>query len=197
MLPIGFILKNTYKIQKHIASGGFGNTYAAVNINNNLIVAVKEFFMRGVNEYDAMNKVFVPNKDNEKLFNGQMNKFIREAQTLACLKNAHIVTVYDSFMDNNTAYYVMEFLEGKTIAQVIKENGKPFEEYKATNILIQVLDAVWVIHKKNIMHLDIKPANLIVNQNDDVKVIDFGASKMKDAGTDTIATYTPSYAPVE
>ena len=197
MLPIGFILKNTYKIQKHIASGGFGNTYAAVNVKNNLIVAVKEFFMRGINEYDNCNNVFVTNKDNEKLFNGQMNKFIREAQTLACLNNAHIVKVYDSFLENNTAYYVMEFLNGKTISQVIQENNHPFVEYKATNLLLQLLDAVWEIHKKSIMHLDIKPANLIVNNNDEVKVIDFGASKMKDAGTETIATYTPSYAPVE
>ena len=197
MLPIGFVLKNTYKIQKHIASGGFGNTYAAININNNLIVAVKEFFMKGINEYDNKYNVFVTNKENEELFEGQMNKFIREAQTLACLNNSHIVSVYDSFNQNNTAYYVMEFLQGNTISQIIHHNKTPFQEAKATNLLIQLLDALLEIHKKNIMHLDVKPANIIVNKFDEVKLIDFGASKIRESGTETIATYTPAYAPVE
>ena len=91
----------------------------------------------------------------------------------------------------------MEFLQGNTISQIIHHNKTPFQEAKATNLLIQLLDALLEIHKKNIMHLDVKPANIIVNKFDEVKLIDFGASKIRESGTETIATYTPAYAPVE
>ncbi len=197
MLPVGHILNKRYKIQKHIASGGFGNTYAAENLFDNSVVAVKEFFMKGINEYDQNFMVFVKDKDSEELFYGQRNKFIREAQTLACLNNSHIVRVFDSFNENNTAYYVMEFLKGDTLAQIIENNKMPIEEHAATNLLVQALDALMEIHKKNIIHLDIKPANIIVDQKGTVKIIDFGASKMRSTSTETIATYTPAYAPIE
>lgn len=197
MLPIGYILHNTYSIQKHIASGGFGNTYSAVSLKDAKTVAVKEFFMRGINEFDSNLNVIVSNSDNDELFASQKNKFLREAQTLACLNNSHIVKVYDSFLANNTAYYVMEYIEGQTVSQLINSRHVPLNESRATNILVQMLDALMEIHNKNILHLDIKPANIIVNSNDDAKIIDFGASKLQFTCNETVATFTPSYAPIE
>ncbi len=197
MLPVGFILKNTYKIQRHIASGGFGNTYEAINIHNNMVIAIKEFFMKTINIYDDNYNVVVANKDNESVFQEQREKFIREAQTLACLNNPHIVRVFDSFNANYSSYYVMEFLKGSTLSDIVGHSDNIFEESLATNLLIQVLNALHDIHNKNIMHLDIKPANIIVDDNYEVKIIDFGASKIQSNSTESVATYTPAYAPVE
>jgi len=197
MLPIGFILKKSYKILRHIASGGFGNTYEAIVINNNTRIAVKEFFMKSINDYDVDFNVVVKNHEELNLFQEQKEKFLREAQILACLNNPHIVKVYDSFNENSTAYYVMEFIEGNTLDNLVKSRMTPFKEFNAKNIFLQILNALHEVHSKNILHLDIKPANIILNTSGLVKIIDFGASKLQTISNNTVATYTPAYAPIE
>ncbi len=197
MLPIGHILKNNYQIVSYINSGGFGNTYLATSQKNNARVAVKEFFMKSINQYDAdMNVCVLDNKDLQ-VFSSQKNKFLREAQTLACLSNKHIVRVFDAFQENNTAYYVMEYIDGVTLSQLIKQRGGALSQEEATNVLIQMLDAVYAIHQKGLLHLDIKPANIMIDQEGVAKIIDFGTSKPQNTGNDTIATFTPAYAPLE
>ena len=196
MLPVGTVLNGVYKIVSHIASGGFGNTYVAVTLNNNTKVAVKEFFMKGINEHDDAGKVLVKDEDDEKLFYSQRDKFQKEAQTLACLKNSHIVGVFDAFIANNTAYYIMEFVDGENLSQIIKKSGK-LSENDASLLFLQIIDALYAIHQKGVLHLDIKPANVLVDKEGQAKIIDFGASKIQNAGNDTIASFTPAYAPLE
>lgn len=197
MLPVGYILKDKYRILGHIASGGFGNTYLAVTLANNVKVAVKEFFMKDINAYDENNNVVIANSNNRALFQKQMEKFLKEAQTLACIDNAHVVHVTESFQLNQTAFYVMEYVDGKTLAQIIKDNGAPLPIDKATDIFLQVADALYAIHKKAVLHLDIKPSNIMVDKAGVAKVIDFGTAKIYNEGTDTISTFTPAYAPME
>lgn len=197
MLPVGYILKEKYRILGHIASGGFGNTYLAVTLANNVKVAVKEFFMKNINAYDDDYHVLVSNPANTEIFQKQMRKFFNEAQTQACITNAHVVHVTESFLLNQTAFYVMEYVDGHTLAQIIKANAAPLAVDRATDIFLQVVDALYAIHQKGILHLDIKPSNIMVDKMGVAKIIDFGTAKLFNEGTDTISTYTPAYAPME
>ena len=197
MLPVGYILKEKYRILGHIASGGFGNTYLAVTLANNVRVAVKEFFIKSINAYDDNHQVIISNKNNEQLFQKQMRKFFNEAQTQACINNPHVVHVTESFLSNQTAFYVMEYVDGQTLAQIIKSNGKPLDHDKALDIFLQVLDALFAIHNKGILHLDIKPSNIMVDRTGTAKVIDFGTAKVAHGENETVSTFTPAYAPME
>ena len=202
MLNQGYILINKYRIERHIASGGFGNIYLATTLSGNVQVAVKEFYIKGVSQ-DVVNpqdpqdiKIVVPD-DKKELFETQKSKFCREAQIQACITNQHVVRVSETFNANNTAYYVMEYVEGQTLAQMIKERGKPFDEQEATSIFVQVADALFAIHAKNIIHLDIKPSNVMIDKNGTAKVLDFGAARLTTDNSNPVTVYTPAYAPME
>lgn len=203
MLNVGTVLHGTYRIDGYLSSGGFGNTYVATHINFNEKYAIKEFFMKGVNERDGNNTaVSVSNSEKVTEFNEQLEKFKKEARRLRKLNNSHIVRVYDLFDENATAYYVMDFINGENLKERLKRTGKPISEGAATNILIQVLDALQEVHSKGIWHLDLKPANVMIDADGTVKLIDFGASKQFNSKTGgalstSSVTYTNGFAPIE
>jgi len=203
MLKVGTILHGTYRIDSYLSSGGFGNTYVATHINFNEKYAIKEFFMKGVNERDG-NNTTVSVSNNEKVieFNEQLEKFKKEARRLRRLNNPHIVRVYDLFDENGTAYYVMDYINGENLKEKLKRTGQPISELEATKVLEQVLDALQEVHSQGIWHLDLKPANVMVDQNGTVKLIDFGASKQFNSKTGgalstSSVTYTNGFAPIE
>jgi len=202
-LPTGTLLQGgKYRIERVLGQGGFGITYLATHTTLGSLVAIKEFFIKGVNERDAdCTTVSVSNADNKEQFEQQRNKFLKEARRLSQLRNKHIVLVHDLFEDNGTAYYVMDFIEGQSLRNMIDQKGK-LEEELAWNCLNQMLEALEEIHSSNIWHLDIKPANIMLDSNGSFTLIDFGASKMVSDGNSTINTsiitaYTPGYAPIE
>ena len=192
-----------YCILKQIASGGFGNTYEVKNLYFDERYAMKEFFMKGINERDDnATSISVSNKDNREQFHNQLEKFKKEARRLRNLHNEHIVQVFDLFEENGTAYYVMDFVDGESLSHYLKKRSKPFKEDDVLQILSQVLDALGAVHEKNIWHLDLKPANIMMDKSGRVKLIDFGASKQmssKDGYTSTMTSmcYTAGYAPTE
>lgn len=202
LLPIGTILRGTYRIDSYISSGGFGNTYKATNIAFKECVAIKEFFMRGVSvRQDDNTTVSVSNTDNKDTFAAQLEKFKKEARRIRKLDNPHIVKVYDLFEENGTAYYVMDFINGGSLAHLLKKTGQPMSERGVLTILPQILDALDGAHKANILHLDLKPANIMIDQDGQVKLIDFGASKQLNvsggATASTAVGFTQGYAPLE
>ncbi len=202
MLPVGTVLNGKYRIDRYLASGGFGNTYAAYNVFLEEEVAVKEFYIRGVThrEGDSVS-VSVSNEENIGQFIDQKAKFMKEARRLRRLKNDHIVRVHDLFEENGTAYYIMDFVNGESLSSRLKRTGQPIGEQESLNILGQVLDALAVVHQQGIFHLDIKPANIMVDHEGNALLIDFGASKQMDqkggATASTGLCYTPGYAPIE
>ena len=196
ILPNGFLLNGKYTVRQHIASGGFGSTYIVTQNDNKALLAVKELFIKGVNQRDNTGNVIVPDQDNTKMFNSQRDKFIREARTLLAINNIHVVRVFDCFVQNNTAYYVMEFIDGMTLAQKVRNLG-PLNQREANAIFVQVLDALFAIHQQKVLHLDIKPANIMIDNKGIVKIIDFGTAKIVNDDPNTIATFTPVYAPLE
>lgn len=203
MLKVGTILHDTYRIDSYLSSGGFGNTYVATNIEFEERVAIKEFFMKGVTQRDDNQiTVSVSNALNSNSFLEQKEKFKKEARRLRKLKNEHIVKVHDLFEENGTAYYVMDYVDGENFAERLKRTGKPLTEQEVRNILPQILDALKAVHNAGIWHLDLKPANIMVDKAGIVKLIDFGASKQLNAQkggatTSTAITYTNGYAPRE
>lgn len=209
MLPVGTLLNGgRYKIVKHLSSGGFGKTYVVEKVfHKGELYAIKEFFIKGINARHE-NTVIVSNDENEETFNHQKEKFLTEAERLRDVENEHIVRVHDFFSDNGTCYYVMDLIDGESLNTV----KKPLKEEKVWDILNQALDALSTIHQKKTIenkkeriwvHLDIKPANLMVDKNGKITFIDFGASKQlsaKDSNSSismSQISFTKGYAPIE
>ena len=202
MLQVGTILHGTYKIESYLASGGFGNTYLAKNIEFDETYAIKEFFVKGVCQRDGNSTtISVSNVENSNSFEQQRDKFKKEARRLRSLSNPHIVKVYDLFEENGTAYYVMDYVDGENLSARLKRTKAPLAESEVRNYLNQILDGLEAIHNEGMFHLDIKPANIMVDSHDVVKLIDFGASKQQSTvGGATMSTgisYTNGYAPSE
>ena len=190
-----------YRIERVLGQGGFGITYLARNTVFDIDVAIKEFFMKDENDRDG-SSVTMPITTKQELFHGQMEKFKKEAKRMFAIKNEHIVGVQDLFEENGTAYYVMDYVDGENLAERLKRTGKPMSEQEVRDILPQILDALKSIHEAGIWHLDLKPANIMLDKNGNVKLIDFGASKQLNAQkggatTSTAISYTNGYAPRE
>ena len=128
------------------------------------------------------------------------NKFIKEAQNIAGLKHPHIISIYDVFEDNGTAYYVMEYLDHGSLADVVKRQGR-LAEADALSYTRQIADALRYIHARNMNHLDVKPGNILIDENNAAVLIDFGLSKRyDDEGNQTSTTpvgISHGYAPLE
>lgn len=202
MLQVGTILHGTYKIESYLASGGFGNTYLVKNIEFDETYAIKEFFVKGVCQRDGNSTtISVSNAENINSFEQQREKFKKEARRLRSLSNPHIVKVYDLFEENGTAYYVMDYVDGENLSTRLKRTNAPLAETAVRNYLSQILDGLEAIHNAGMLHLDIKPANIMVDSHYVVKLIDFGASKQQSmVGGATMSTgisYTNGYAPSE
>ena len=190
-----------YKIERVLGQGGFGITYLASNTMFDIDVTIKEFFMKDENGRDGCS-VTMPYTTKQELFDEQKEKFKKEARRIRQLKNEHIIAVHDLFEENGTAYYVMDFVDGENLAERLKRTGQPMTEEGIRRILPQLLDALKNVHDAGIWHLDLKPANIMMDKSGNVKLIDFGASKQLNvqkggATTSTAISYTNGYAPRE
>ncbi len=192
-----------YVIKQVLGQGGFGNTYVATHTSFNETCAVKEFFMKGINERDEHSTmVRVSNSSNMADYEKQREKFKKEAMRLYRLTNQHIVKVHDLFDENGTTYYVMDYIDGESLKERLKRTGQPMSEAQVLDVLDQVLDALQTVHAKGLWHLDLKPANIMQDRGGTVRLIDFGASKQLDADkggamSTSAVTYTNGYAPRE
>ena len=115
LLPIGTMLQHgKYRVERHLASGGFGNTYIVLNTGFSRKFVLKEFYMQGINQREKdQTTVSVSNEMNNALFSSQLEKFEKEAKRIIDLYNPHIIRVHDLFRENETAYYVMDYVDGK------------------------------------------------------------------------------------
>ena len=201
-LPIGTLLARQYKILQHIGAGGFGKTYLVEDQLGEKKV-VKEFFISSMCTRDVTTQsVTVSVAENRQSFQEQLAKFKEEARRIYSLSHPNIVKVSALFDENDTAYYVMNYVEGESLAQ--KSKKEKLSESQIMRYLDQLLSALDYIHSRGITHLDIKPGNIMIDHNDNVVLIDFGASKLFNAQSvnKTMMTsmrppFTPGYAPIE
>ena len=190
-----------YKIVRFIAAGGFGCTYEATHTILNARVAIKEFFVSDLcNRDSATGHVSVGITSKVALFDKLRRKFVDEAAALFKLNHPGLVRVTDIFEENGTAYFVMDFISGRSLADIVKAEGT-LSEARALGYIRQVCAALNYVHANNRLHLDIKPQNIMVDGNDRAILIDFGASKQYDEesgeNTSSLLGLTPGYAPPE
>ena len=198
-----------YKIVKMLGQGTFGITYLAqtrismdgqlgkmdVNVN----VTIKEFFMADLNNRSADGTNV--EKTSSTLVKNYLSKFRREAENLAKLHHPNIVKVLEVFDENNTTYYVMEYIDGETIDDLIKSKGH-LSEREALDITRHVCAALSYMHEHKMLHLDLKPKNLMRNSEGKIFLIDFGLAKQytedgEPESSTSIGLGTPGYAPIE
>ena len=193
-----------YKILSVLGQGGFGITYLAEHSLLGKRVAIKEFFYKDYcNRDESTSHITVGTQSNTELVDRFLKKFIKEAQTISQLHHPNIVEIYDIFSENNTAYYVMEYIEGISLNDMVKTSGKLPEE-KAYQYIEKVANALKCVHKNHINHLDVKPSNIMLRERDnEIVLIDFGTSKQYDVETNMASTTTTpvgisaGYAPIE
>lgn len=198
--------KYNYRIEKVLGQGSFGMTYKAKvilsgdlgELNSAITVAVKEFFMRDLNirEGDA-----VITGANQPLFYKYRKNFIREAEHLSRLSHPNIIKVLEFFEANNTAYYSMEFIKGGDLEEYINGRGW-LTEKEALGLMADILGATECMHRNFMLHLDLKPLNIMMRDGREPVLIDFGLSKQfTDSGhpesSTTIGAGTVGYAPIE
>lgn len=190
-----------YRIVREIGSGGFGCTYVARHQIFDKELAIKEFFVKDccVRENGSCN-VAVAIESKRTLVEKMQRKFINEAQALFEIRHNNIVRVTDVFLENNTAYYVMDYIAGLPLSDIIAKRGF-LPEDESLQYLRQVAGALQHIHNLNRLHLDVKPQNIMVDKDGNAILIDFGVSKQYDESshenTSTLMGFTIGYAPIE
>lgn len=196
-----FLQGGKYTIVETLGQGGFGITYLAEQTMLERKVAIKEFFMKELCERDeSTSHVTLGTEGSRETVNRFREKFLKEARNLAKLNHPNVVRIIDVFEENGTAYYVMEYCENGSLAAKVKDQGY-MSEPVATRYIIHVAEALDYIHQRRMNHLDVKPANIMLNEKDDAVLIDFGLSKQYNAGGQQTST-TPvgiseGYAPME
>lgn len=177
-LPKRTILNKKYVIARSIGEGGFGITYLAYDLLFNRPVAVKEYYPSGyVSRAPRTNDVILNLRENTPQFNRGLRRFIEEAKNLSAINKLDgIVSVLDFFPANDTAYLVMEYLDGISLKRYIQKKGK-LDTETALTILHPVINSLGAVHEVGLIHRDISPDNILITRNSEVKLIDFGASK--------------------
>lgn len=191
-----------YRIIRTLGQGGFGITYEGEQVALKRRVAIKEFFMKDYCDRDAStSSVTVGSQGSRETVDAFRRKFIREAEIIAQLDNApHVVPIHDRFEENGTAYYVMKYVDGESLRDYVKARG-PLPEAEALGLIRQLGEALDYLHSNRIMHLDVKPANVLRQSNGQLVLIDFGISKhyaeSGEATTTSPIAHSKGYAAIE
>lgn len=201
ILKPGTVLDDRYIVQEVLGEGGFGITYRALHQRVNRQVAVKEFFLRDQNFRDISSSPIlqVTGKENREYFEREKENFVREARVLGEFSGeSHMVSILDYFEENGTAYMVMELLEGETLKQYLELHGTMTPE-EAFEKFLSVMELLEKLHRRNIIHRDISPENLMVMPDGTWKLLDFGSARNYDVNLEK--TYSiivkKGYAPPE
>ena len=199
LLPVGWILDGKYRIGMTLGQGGFGITYLAYDMNLQQKVAIKEYFPSGLVTRSAQT-VIPSTQSGQMLYQKGVDAFYREAQLLARFQNhPNIVHIHNFFRENNTAYFVMEYVEGKSLAAYLNERGGRLSQEETISLLSPIMDALDTLHQTGILHRDIAPDNIYLTKSGQVKLLDFGAAKneLSQHTHSSAAILKPGYAPLE
>jgi serine/threonine-protein kinase len=211
-LPTGHCLQNRkYQLLYVVGQGGFGITYKGIlytevkgplgKIKTEVPISIKEYFFKDYCYRVADTCVVgVHSETGKQLFDKFREKLIKEAKILSDVHHPYIVNVLDVFEENNTAYIAMEYIEGHSLKDILEKKGILPEE-KALKYIHQIGQALQFVHNKNILHLDIKPSNILIDKNDNARLIDFGVSKRYDVEnretSTTMLTLSKGFASIE
>lgn len=198
-LPPDTLLQGRYRIGRVLGEGGFGITYLGLDENLGRLVAVKEYFPTSfvLRENSVSLGVTCYTSQGKDFYEKGRDQFLQEARTMARLDKAQeIVRVMDFFSANNTAYLVMEFLEGETLKELVAHRG-PIPAKELLDLMRPVVAAVGTIHQAGILHRDISPDNVMVLKDGGVKLMDFGCARELEGGRTMTVVLKHGFAPLE
>lgn len=211
-LPNGYLLqKGKYKLKQVIGQGGFGITYKGIwhtevkgslgAMRTEVPVCIKEYFFKDYCVRDVYSfRVKVHSDTGKLLFDKFKEKLIKEAKILSEVHHPYIVNVLEVFEENNTAYIAMEYIAGNSLKDKLAKEGM-LPEAEVLRYIHQIGEALQFVHQKNILHLDIKPSNILIDKDNNARLIDFGVSKRYDVGeqetSTTMLTLSKGFASIE
>lgn len=200
-LPAGTVLMGKYIIGKVLGKGGFGVTYLAWDLKAEQKTAIKEY-MPDTLSYRIPGSTVVSTYSGEKeqSFRLGSEKFYEEAKTISRFSgHPNIIHVYEFFYENNTAYFVMEYIDGVDLKAYVQQKDGRLSEEEAIRIAMPVMEALSVVHSIGILHRDISPDNIYVTKAGEVRLLDFGAARqvLGDVSKSLSVVLKPGFAPIE
>ena len=201
-LPCGTVLDGRYLVGKMLGQGGFGISYIAYNLALDFPVCIKEYFPSGGAMRSTSHNCHVlwsGSSSSEQLRDGR-ESFVREARKAVKLRDlSHVVKVWDVFYENETAYIVMDYIEGETLKSWLLKRGRPIDEQTCLQMLGPVMEDLDQIHKRDIIHRDIKPENLMLTPGGKLILLDLGAAKdlSHGSGQSSYAVASHGFSPLE
>ena len=211
-LPNGHLLQNgKYKLTHVVGQGGFGITYKGVwytevkgplgTVQTEVPVCIKEYFFKDYCYRDADSlAVCVHSATGKQLFDKFKEKLIKEARILSEVHHPYIVNVLEVFEEHNTAYIAMEYIDGYSLKSLLGKEGM-IPEQQAIRYIRQICEALQFVHEKSILHLDVKPSNILIDKQGNARLIDFGVSKRYDIEQEetstTLLTLSKGFAAIE
>lgn len=199
-VPIGTILDGRYLIGKVLGVGGFGITYLGYDLTLDYKVAVKEYMPSGfATRGDDKYTLQVTSSSQQSAYDEGLDKFLSEARTLAKFHNTpHVVSVQDFFKENNTAYFVMEYVDGESLKDYLDKNGGRVSFAAASKILMPIMEALSKVHAQGLIHRDISPDNISITSTGEPKLLDFGAARSAYAESKSVSVILKhGLAPIE
>jgi hypothetical protein len=197
-LPAGYQLQE-YTLKSVLGHGGFGITYLAADNNLGKDVAIKEYlpteFAVRRDDSQVQPRSTADNNDYE----WGLDRFMKEAQTLGLFRHPNIVPVFRAFKENGTAYMVMEYQKGQSLAELFRKHRTEFTEEDLLNFVLPLLDGLAVVHKAGYLHRDLKPGNIFIREDGSPVLLDFGAARnaVGRKSKNLTSIVTPGYAPLE
>lgn len=197
-LPAGYTL-HEYTIKSVLGHGGFGITYLAADENLGIDVAIKEYLPAEFAVRQGSQTVRPRSTGDEEDYQWGLDRFMLEAQTLALFRHPAIVPVFRFFRENGTAYMVMEYQKGDSLASLMRKHRGEFTEDDLMGLVRPVLEGLAEVHKAGYLHRDVKPGNIFIRENGTPVLLDFGAARsaVGRKSKNLTSIVTPGYAPLE
>lgn len=198
----GTVLHMKYRINGVIGQGGFGITYDGTDIKLDMHVAIKEYFPNPMASRQVTVSADVTcSSHTQSLYEQGMNNFLKEARNMAKYAGEdNFVAVHDYFAENNTAYIIMEFVEGENLKQYLQKHGRLTME-QSMPIIMPVMNALEKIHSRGMIHRDVSPSNIMILPDGRVRLLDFGAARDVSLETQNMTTMSAvfkyGYSPIE
>ncbi len=204
-LPVGATLREQYRVGRVLGQGGFGITYLGWDMDLEVKVAIKEYFPTGLVSRESSTTSCVTCTAEKELFQTGRDRFMREARTLARLREVpEIVHIYNLFRDNDTAYIVMEYIDGIDLREYIRSRGGKLTVSETFAVLGPVMEALVKVHEAGLVHRDISPDNIMLPERGGIKLLDFGTARNVEVSTagqemqhSTEAILKHGFAPLE